>query len=139
MVSVTIGHGTSLIAPSNIRKTMTNALRTRPVQRASLEVGRVSAMTVMIDPRCLEWLSAFKTNGEGGSRQGHENFRRCHDLPPLSWEKVARAALGGRLLERRCFVSATAPDERFLPRMQSPHPSRSLANASPVHDRPMFN
>jgi hypothetical protein len=48
MVSVTIGHGTSLMAPSIIRNTMTKPLMMRPVQRADLEAGRVSAMTVMI-------------------------------------------------------------------------------------------
>jgi hypothetical protein len=75
---------------------MTKPERMRPVQRASLEVGRVSAMTVMIDPRGLEWLLAFKTNEGGGSRQGCENFRWRHYLLFTSWEKVVRAAFGRR-------------------------------------------
>src|ERR1041385_358521 len=83
MVSVTIGHGTSLMAPSNIRNTMTRPERTRPVQRASLEVGRVSAMTVMIDPRCLEWLFEFKTNEGSGGRQG--GVRNFSTAPLLSF------------------------------------------------------
>src|SRR5438034_5613222 len=68
MVSVTIGHGTSLMAPSNIRNTMTRAERMRPAQRSGLEAGRVS-VTVMTNPRCLEWWLGFKTNEAGGSRQ----------------------------------------------------------------------
>src|SRR5258705_13484480 len=48
MVSVTIGHGTSLMAPSIIRNTMTRPERMRPVQGADLEAGRVSVTMVMM-------------------------------------------------------------------------------------------
>src|SRR5437867_11022860 len=68
MVSVTIGHGTSLMAPSIIRNAITRAERMRPAQRSGLEAGRVS-VTVMTNPRCLEWWLGFKTNEAGGSRQ----------------------------------------------------------------------
>src|SRR5438105_3144493 len=103
MVSVTIGHGTSLMAPSIIRNTMTRPERMRPVQRAGLETGRVSAMTVMIDPRCLEWLFGFKTSEEGGNRQGSEIFCGARSsLLPL-WEK-------GRKQKGRNYFPA------FLPR-----------------------
>src|ERR1041384_2186890 len=81
MVSVTIGPGTSLMAPSNIRNTMTRPERTRPVQRASLEVGRVSAMTVMIDPRCLEWLFELKATGGRGARRGGARIFSTAPLP----------------------------------------------------------
>jgi hypothetical protein len=60
---------------------MTRPLMIRPVQRASLEVGRVSAVTVMVDPRGLEWLFEFKTNEESPSRQGARNFSTA-PLPP---------------------------------------------------------
>src|SRR5690349_10229648 len=113
MVSVTIGHGTSLMAPSNIRKTMTSALRTRPVQRASLEVGRVSAMTVMIDPRGLEWLLGFKTNEGSGSRQG---ARKIFDGATTSF--LPR----GRRWHRRSLA--------VVPLWRTPHQ---------CHDRGMFN
>src|SRR5689334_13843427 len=101
MVSVTIGHGTSLMAPSNIRNTMTRPERMRPVQRASLEVGRVSAMTVMIDPRCLEWLFEFKTNeGSGGRQGGVRNFSTA-PLPPSYL--VGEGGIGGLWpLSRSC-------------------------------------
>src|SRR4051812_2394190 len=47
MVSVTIGHGTSLMAPSIIRNTMTKPERMRPVQRAGFETGAGSVIVVM--------------------------------------------------------------------------------------------
>src|SRR5258708_40191050 len=82
MVSVTIGHGTSLMAPSNIRNTMTRPERMRPVQRAAgLEAERVSVTMVMMDPRCLDWLFGFKTKGASGNRQGKRNFSRRSLLP----------------------------------------------------------
>src|SRR3982074_206872 len=47
IVSVTIGHGTSLMAPSNSMNKMTRPLRTRPDQSASFETGAVSAILGM--------------------------------------------------------------------------------------------
>src|ERR1700751_1787001 len=41
IVSVTIGHGTSLIAPSNSRNRITRPLRRRPDHDANLESGSV--------------------------------------------------------------------------------------------------
>src|ERR1700730_16790139 len=42
IVSVTTGHGTNLMAPSNSRNTMTRPLTTRPDQRADFAIGAVS-------------------------------------------------------------------------------------------------
>ena len=48
----------------------------RPVQRAGLEAGWVSAMTVIMDPRRLEWLFEFKTEpGDAETDRGSEKFR----------------------------------------------------------------
>jgi hypothetical protein len=50
-------------------------------------------MTVMTNPRCLEWLFGFKTNEAGGNRQGERIFfvsdGGALPLLPL-WEKVDR-------------------------------------------------
>src|ERR1700721_2585674 len=58
IVSVTTGHGTSLMAPSNSRNTTTRPLRTRPDQSAGFETGAVSnrvGMTCSIgDARSLD-------------------------------------------------------------------------------------
>src|SRR5438445_2975517 len=76
MVSVTTGHGTSLMAPSIIRKIMTSALRMRPVQRAGFETGAVAVIVIMVFSRRLEWLLGFKTKERSGNRQSERNFFR---------------------------------------------------------------
>jgi hypothetical protein len=61
-------------------------------------------MTVMMDPRCLEWRFEFKTNEGNGSRQRLRFFFAAvaPSLLPL-WEKVDRVLTGyiGNRIDRR--------------------------------------
>jgi hypothetical protein len=59
IVSVTTGHGTSLMAPSSIRNTITRPLRMRPTQRAGFATGMAAVIVVMIVSRRLEWLLGY--------------------------------------------------------------------------------
>jgi hypothetical protein len=74
-------------------------------------------MTVMMGPRCLEWLFGFKTNEADGNRQGSEFFqvvmaRHFSLLPsPLVGE-------GGSLTR-----SGSETDEGSLSAERTPHPA----------------
>src|SRR5262245_24963090 len=87
MVSVTTGHGTSLMAPSTSRKTTTSPERMRPPQRAGLEAGRASAMMVMTGPRDLEWLLGFKTNRGNAGRHGRTDIFQAIPGAHTPWQK----------------------------------------------------
>src|SRR6266536_6674876 len=84
MVSVTIGHGTSLMAPSIIRNTMTRPLMMRPVQRAGFEAGRVSVTMVMMVSVVLNGCSiSRRTRGAETDRVNEKNFHHAGLVPGI--------------------------------------------------------
>src|SRR6266700_1732600 len=96
IVSVTTGHGTSLMAPSNSRKRITRPLRTRPVQRAGFETAVVSAIAGMVCPmvllpciftaRLLRWIGDAQPKDERDRR----NPTKMQFIFLRSWNRAAR-------------------------------------------------